>query len=203
MCNRSDWLSDYLDSSTDSPDTCSLTISDSGSPFALGPAELDELPTKRSNKVAHAFKHDTYFQLSPSDRREDRSWTKDISIFVGSNNSGKTSVAQAMHLFLGGSRERVSIHDISASKWHDIDAFQRGDEGAALPEIGLDLWFEVSEDDLHRVIDLLPSLDWEGTHVGVRITCGPRNPERYARALSREAAPCTRSCPHCRPWRRR
>ena len=40
---------------------------------------------------------------------------KDISIFVGSNNSGKTSVAEAMHLFLGGSRDRFSIHDISAS----------------------------------------------------------------------------------------
>lgn len=120
---------------------------------------------------------------------------KDISIFVGSNNSGKTSVAQAMHLFLGGSRDRVSIHDISASKWRDIDAFQRGDDGAALPELGLDLWFEVSEDDLHRVIDLLPSLDWEGTHVGVRITCGPRDPHRTLERfrerhrLAQEAAP--------------
>ena len=103
---------------------------------------------------------------------------KEISIFVGSNNSGKTSVTEAMHLFLGGSRERISIHDISASKWQDIDAFERGDDGATLPELGLDLWFEVSEDDLHRVIDLLPSLNWEGTHVGVRITCGPRDQEK-------------------------
>ena len=103
---------------------------------------------------------------------------KEISILVGSNNSGKTSVAEAMHLFLGRSRERISIHDISACKWRDIDAFERGDDGATLPQIGLDLWFEVSEDDLHRVIDLLPSLNWQGTHVGVRITCAPGDPQK-------------------------
>ena len=39
-----------------------------------------------------------------------------ISIFVGSNNSGKTSVAHAMHFFTGGSRDRFSFHDISACR---------------------------------------------------------------------------------------
>ena len=99
----------------------------------------------------------------------------EISIFVGANNSGKTSVSQAIHLFLGGSRERFSFHDISASKWHDLDAVECGKDGAELSAIALDLWFKVGADDLHRVLDLLPSLDWEGTHVGVRITFGPKN----------------------------
>ena len=103
---------------------------------------------------------------------------RDISIFVGSNNSGKTSVAQAMHLFLRASHERVTLHDISASKWQEIDAFERGTDGAALPVAVLDLWFDVEADELHRVIDLLPSLDWEGTHVGVRITFGPKDQDQ-------------------------
>jgi recombinational DNA repair ATPase RecF len=48
----------------------------------------------------------------------------EISIFVGSNNSGKTSVAHAMHFFVGGSRDRFRFHDISACRWGDIDAIE-------------------------------------------------------------------------------
>lgn len=100
-----------------------------------------------------------------------------ISIFVGANNSGKTSVAQAMHLFLTGTRDKMSFHDISACRWSDIDSFANGDEGAMLPEIAIDLWFAVDENNLHRVIDLLPSLNWQGTNVGVRIAFTP--PDQY------------------------
>lgn len=115
---------------------------------------------------------------------------EDISIFVGANNSGKTSVAQAMHLFLTGARDRFSFHDISACCWAAVESFASGEEGAALPEMAIDLWFAVDEDDLHRVIDLLPRLDWQGTRVGIRIAFGPHNQgetlqrfrERYAAA---------------------
>ena len=51
---------------------------------------------------------------------------REISIFVGANNSGKTSVAQAMHSFLSGARDRFSFHDLSASMWATIEAFARG-----------------------------------------------------------------------------
>jgi predicted ATP-dependent endonuclease of OLD family len=115
---------------------------------------------------------------------------KDISIFVGANNSGKTSVAQAMHLFLSGTRDRFSFHDISACCWAEVESFANKEEGAALPEMAIELWFAVEEEDLHRVIDLLPRLDWQGTHVGIKITFAPRNQdetlarfrERYAQA---------------------
>lgn len=121
---------------------------------------------------------------------------RDISIFVGANNSGKTSVAQALHLFLGGARDRLSFHDISACRWADVESFANEEEGAALPEMAIDLWFAVEEDDLHRVIDLLPSLDWQGTHVGIRIAFAPQNQdetlqrfrERYADAQRLAAA---------------
>lgn len=99
----------------------------------------------------------------------------DISIFVGANNSGKTSVAHAMHFFLGGTRDRAAFHDISACRWTDIGAVERYEKGAALPELSIDLWFHVEQSDLHRVIDLLPSLDWQGTKIGIRISFGPSN----------------------------
>lgn len=99
----------------------------------------------------------------------------EISIFVGANNSGKTSVAHAMHFFVGGARDRVRFHDISACRWSDIDAFEAGQAGAALPVLSLDLWFAVEQTDLHRVIDLLPNLEWQGSVVGVRIEFAPRN----------------------------
>ena len=98
---------------------------------------------------------------------------EDLSIFVGANNSGKTSVAQALQVFLSSSREKFSLHDISASVWPDIEAFANGNDGAALPEISVDLWFGVKTADLHRVIDLLPSLSWQGNYVGIRITFSP------------------------------
>lgn len=93
----------------------------------------------------------------------------DISIFVGANNSGKTSTAQALQLFTSASRERFSIHDFNSACWGEIDAFGDQEEGAKLPAISIDIWFHVEAADLHRVIDLLPSLNWEGSLVGLRV----------------------------------
>jgi len=101
----------------------------------------------------------------------------DISIFVGANNSGKTSVVQALQLFLSSSRDKFTLHDISASSWHEIEEFANNKEGSALPEISIDMWFSVEAADLHRVIDLLPSLSWKGTYVGIRITFSPLDAE--------------------------
>ncbi|MGG2305250.1 AAA family ATPase, partial [Salmonella enterica] len=55
----------------------------------------------------------------------------DISIFVGANNSGKTSVGHALQLFAG--HGRFNIHDFSAALWPDIITFGAGEEGATLP----------------------------------------------------------------------
>lgn len=100
----------------------------------------------------------------------------DISIFVGANNSGKTSVGHALQLFTGVGR--FAIHDFSAELWSDFVAFGEGDgEGErTLPTIEIDIWFEIGADDVHRVIDLLPSLSWEGTLVGMRVAYAPSSP---------------------------
>lgn len=105
----------------------------------------------------------------------------DISIFVGSNNSGKTSATQAIHAFVTGGRERFSLYDFSSSCWKSFDEAENTDlanpipEGFSLPSIDLDLWFDVAEPDLYLVIPLLPSTAWEGTKVGIRVSLTARS----------------------------
>lgn len=106
----------------------------------------------------------------------------DISIFVGSNNSGKTSATQAIHAFVSGGRDRFSLYDFSSSCWKifdeagGINLAEPVPEDFSLPSIDLDLWFEVAAPDLYLVIPLLPSTAWEGTKVGIRISLTARNP---------------------------
>jgi len=106
----------------------------------------------------------------------------DISIFVGSNNSGKTSATQAIHAFVTGGRDRFSLYDFSSSCWRSFDEAANIDlagplpGGVSLPSIDLDLWFEVAAPDLYLVIPLLPSTAWEGTKVGIRVSLTARSP---------------------------
>lgn len=106
----------------------------------------------------------------------------DISIFVGSNNSGKTSATQAIQAFVTGGRERFSLYDFSSSSWRlldeagSINLAEPVAGGLSLPSIELDLWFEVAASDLYLVIPLLPSTAWEGTKVGIRVSFTARNP---------------------------
>lgn len=50
-----------------------------------------------------------------------------------------------------------------------------------LPTIVLDLWFEVDDDNVHRVIDLLPGLDWSGEPVGIRMVYTPKDQDLLLR----------------------
>lgn len=106
----------------------------------------------------------------------------DISIFVGSNNSGKTSATQAIYSFITGGRDRFSLYDFNSSCWKvfreagDINLADPIPNGFSLPSIDLDLWFEVAASDLYLVIPLLPSTAWEGTKVGIRVSLTARSP---------------------------
>jgi predicted ATP-dependent endonuclease of OLD family len=107
----------------------------------------------------------------------------DISIFVGSNNSGKTSATQAITAFVSGTKDKFSLYDFSSACWKSFDKIgEPTAEGVGTPEqpelpsISLDLWFEVTKNDLYLVIPLLPSSLGVGTQVGVRIEFAARNP---------------------------
>lgn len=103
----------------------------------------------------------------------------DISIFVGANNSGKTSATQAIQMFLSGSKDRFSLFDFSSHTWKKFDDLGNmpgeADADPKVPSISLDLWFEVTAADLYLVIPLLPSTAWQGTQVGIRIEFGAQN----------------------------
>jgi AAA ATPase domain len=106
-------------------------------------------------------------------------FAKDISIFVGANNSAKTSATQAIEMFLSGRKEQFSLFDFSSHTWKLLNAVGTGDpEGdatATIPSIILDLWFEVAEADLYLVIDILPSSAGGVQEVGIRVEFCARN----------------------------
>lgn len=136
----------------------------------------------------------------------------DISIFVGSNNSGKTSATQALYAFASGSKDKFTLYDFSSACWSVFDSLGNLAEGGAnhseVPSISLDLWFEVEASDLYLVMPLLPSTAWQGTQVGIRVEFSPRNPielvgrfrEAYAEAQTKAAALDKRENEKYVPW---
>lgn len=102
----------------------------------------------------------------------------DISIFVGANNSGKTSATQAMQMFLSGGKDAFSLYDFSSHIWPLLDEIgEREGEiaEAEFPTVSLDLWFEIGAEDLYLVIPILPSTAWAGRLVGVRVELAPKS----------------------------
>ena len=104
-----------------------------------------------------------------------------ISIFVGANNSGKTSAAQGLYSMLRGDTANFELFDFSAILWAEIDNIGNAPPGDVdtpkqLPAITLDLWFRVGDADLGVAMPLLPSTDWEGKCVGIRVSFEPKNP---------------------------
>ena len=57
---------------------------------------------------------------------------RDISIFVGANNSGKTSAAHAIGLFLGDETDGLSVHDLSVHTWAQMNVPRRQGDLAAV-----------------------------------------------------------------------
>src|SRR4051812_30038943 len=84
----------------------------------------------------------------------------ETTVFVGANNSGKTSSTHIFQLFLGDSKGSFSIYDFSASCWEKLNLAGESRSLADLPTISLDIWFEIDDENVHRIADFLPSLDW-------------------------------------------
>lgn len=111
------------------------------------------------------------------------------TLFVGANNSGKTSAMLAMRRFLSPRRCPFEMHDFTLCHWPAINALGEGwiaarDAGdvvdlvvapwvSALPT--LDLWLHVEIGEIHHVRDLIPTLDWDGGRLGVRLRYEPED----------------------------
>jgi predicted ATP-dependent endonuclease of OLD family len=115
---------------------------------------------------------------------------KETTLLVGANNSGKTSAMLAMRHFLFD-QGAFCINDFTLCHWETINAI--GTSWQLLPENGgvqptdssewtsvlptLDLWFNIEEGEIHYVSKLIPTLDWEGGLLGVRLRLEPKNIE--------------------------
>jgi len=115
-------------------------------------------------------------------------FSKDKTVFVGANNSGKTSAMVVLRYFLvEGERSRFSLTDFTLSHWPTIDGMGKSWEVAeakkqplpvpawdgVLPY--LDVWLHVSDTEVHYVRKILPTLDWAGGLLGVRLRFEPRD----------------------------
>ena len=105
----------------------------------------------------------------------------DETVFVGPNNSGKTSATAALSCFLGG--KDFKVHDLSVSKVPALDAFGEGGDAGGLPTIELDLWFSIDPNHISfgRAFTLLPELSDELNKVGIRLKYQSSNPEKSKR----------------------
>lgn len=110
------------------------------------------------------------------------------TVFVGANNSGKTSAITALRYFLvERERSNFRFNDFTLTHWPAINAMGVAWEAAktedrALPPPDwdsslpfLDVWLHVAEDELHYVQKILPTLDWDGGLLGVRMRLEPKD----------------------------
>jgi len=112
----------------------------------------------------------------------------DTTVFIGANNSGKTSAMVAMRYFLKQNGKNFSIYDFTLSNHAKIKAIgvRLEEETQKTPKKwdlslwegilpSLDLWFGVGDDDIHYVSHILPTLDWMGGHLGIRLQYEPKD----------------------------
>jgi predicted ATP-dependent endonuclease of OLD family len=115
-------------------------------------------------------------------------FSESTTLLVGANNSGKTSAMVALGCFLvthGG----FTTNDFTLSRWATIDRIgaewetQAHQTNALAPTSAawdpvlpaLDVWLQVETDEIHYVRDILPTLDWSGGLLGVRLRYEPKD----------------------------
>ncbi len=111
------------------------------------------------------------------------------TLFVGANNSGKTSAMLALRRFLTPRRCPFEIHDFTLCHWQALvdigEAWIQMHRTGAVADLviapwvpllpTLDLWLQVREDEVHRVRDLVPLMEWDGGLLGVRLRYEPKD----------------------------
>ncbi|MFR7462862.1 MAG: AAA family ATPase [Clostridia bacterium] len=109
------------------------------------------------------------------------------TLFVGPNNSGKTSAMEALVKMFN--KSGINFNDITVSNHKAINEIGRmiiekqsnPDEielkwDHLLPAI--DIWIEVLNNEMQYVANLIPNLDWDGGLIGVRLLLQPDKSEK-------------------------
>lgn len=113
--------------------------------------------------------------------------SKESTIFVGANNSGKTSAMLALIKFL--KNRQLLLDDFTISnlpKIAAIGASYADDRNTSVPTIAdwsevlpsLDVWLNVDETEVRYVADIIPTLSWNGGLIGIRLIFEPKDPEK-------------------------
>ncbi|MDA3926613.1 MAG: ATP-dependent endonuclease [Kiritimatiellae bacterium] len=112
------------------------------------------------------------------------------TVFVGPNNSGKTSASAIFRSFLG--QRGFSVHDFTVSRISDLDKFGLDANPADLPQIELDIWMKVDPNciEFGRAFTLLPNLSDDFECLGVRLIYQVTNSDKMLEAY-RTAYPAT------------
>ena len=117
-------------------------------------------------------------------------FSKDTTVFVGANNSGKTSAMDALGKFLADKGNRPFIfNDILISRRTRINEIgcEWLKEDAKVPEDlsewsnispALDLWLNVENNEIQYVAHIIPTLKWKGGLIGIRFVFQPADINR-------------------------
>jgi predicted ATP-dependent endonuclease of OLD family len=127
-------------------------------------------------------------------------FSEKTTLFVGANNSGKTSAIAALRYFLI-EHGAFSTYDIPIALWTQIDQMSKAFEKVENEEPhhkwkeflpSLDVWLNVSEGEIHHVAHLIPTLDWNPNEgIGVRMQLEPEKPDELLKAyLKAKKAAC-------------
>jgi predicted ATP-dependent endonuclease of OLD family len=119
-------------------------------------------------------------------------FAKDKTVFVGANNSGKTSAMVALRFFLvARGQSNFTLNDFTVSGWPKIDAMglewekaQAAEQALPSPALDnvlpfLDVWLHVEDSEVHYVRKILPTLEWTGGRLGVRLRLEPADPKKF------------------------
>jgi len=113
------------------------------------------------------------------------------TVFVGANNSGKTSAMDALILFLLENKQFTTT-DFTLSNWIEInkigDSWVKNDSENIAPDLSIkswqkylpsiDVWIKAEKDEIHYVSHILPALDWDCKDLlGIRLRFEPENIE--------------------------
>lgn len=117
------------------------------------------------------------------------------TIFVGANNSGKTTAMDALMIFL--EKKNFKTQDFTLSNWKELNKIgetwisetELSEDEKSIKKIepylpSLDLWIEVEDSELHYVSHIIPTLDWRGGLLGVRLRFEPKEIEELIKEFS-------------------
>lgn len=108
------------------------------------------------------------------------------TIFVGANNSGKTTAMDALITFL--EKKEFKTQDFTITNWNSLNNIaevwitktdlSEDEKSIKLLEPylpSLDLWIDVKVSELRYVSHLIPTLDWAEGLLGLRLILQPKN----------------------------